>query len=867
MTAQYHIARQGQQTGPWTEQEVRQQIAAGVVTWESLGWRKGMAEWRPLRDLLPPELPPVSESAVASPVVSAASHAAPVSSAGLFAPPAVQKVDKSRSWLWWGISAALLVVVALITVGVYSTRELVRKAGTDEVSNRPLFEDRANHPTRWKRSSFEAVGEAPVPPAGVLERVHYSSPAGKLVAYLTPNPKDAQKHPAIVWAHGGFGGIGSFLWEKSSKRNDQTARAFREAGIVTMMPSWRGENDNPGRFELFYGEVEDLLAAVRHVKTLPYVDPERVYIGGHSTGGTIALLASEASDEFRAAFVFGAMVDGVAVLNDDNGYGNTPYQLGRANRDHRLRSPLRYTAFIRRPTFYFEGEKSNYYVESARQMAERAKAAGVPFEAFILPGDHFDTLHPMTRLIAGKIMADRGKECAITMTEPEASKAYAAAFADSLEAQLIRWRRLSGKDLQQSLAKADKDDVIPHTEEDVKAIKATFVALTKKPLHTPQVIKDMATLIQLRNQIYNEGLLHEFDNQILDELIVWLKKMRKEGEWSNEVRDAFFRIVGVLAQSHEIASSDYVVTLAMSNVEPEHPAWSHSIFAAYNTEHLLTERIMQSFHESLPPKAMAGNLLAASNNLCLDKWEGKHPFNSKKGIELLRPWLTSKDSKEVYLAQNAAVAMAYLDKELRETILPLGYGHPNDRVQLETAWADLMHEGTKGMEHLKAASRNIHTSVRAQGYLKELNHEKAIPQEVKEPTFDTLSRFSSLLQREGELGQKPLSLKVYDQRSLTWPPSGKKGTMWLVKFTYRLEGEEPTKTSYGLYSNDTDANMQSLYNVFEVAPTPEALYLEHCIAEMAEEDEKEGEAEEQERRLKALKALQKANPSVFDQLK
>lgn len=54
----------------------------------------------------------------------------------------------------------------------------------------------------------------------------------------------------------------------------------------------RGENGNPGHFEFFYGEAEDAVAAGRYLATLPRVDPKRIYITGHSAGGTLALLAA-----------------------------------------------------------------------------------------------------------------------------------------------------------------------------------------------------------------------------------------------------------------------------------------------------------------------------------------------------------------------------------------------------------------------------------------------------------------------------------------------------------------------------------------------------------------------------------------------
>jgi dipeptidyl aminopeptidase/acylaminoacyl peptidase len=269
------------------------------------------------------------------------------------------------------------------------------------------------------------VPDGPVDPAPtrVLQTVRFPAPTGRLAAYVTNDPGDGKKHPAVVWAHGGFGGInGGSFWATPDKANDQTASAFREKGLVLMVPSWRGENDNPGRFELFYGEVEDVLAARDYLAGLPFVDPDRIYLAGHSTGGTIALLAATATDKFRAIFSFGGAPDLSVVLADGNGYGNTPFDL-RDPDEAFFRSPTNFVRAIKTPTFYFEGCRDGYrqgYCPDADKMMAKALRFGVPFQAFALPwGDHFSILHKTTRQVATKIAEDKGKVCTIAFTKQE----------------------------------------------------------------------------------------------------------------------------------------------------------------------------------------------------------------------------------------------------------------------------------------------------------------------------------------------------------------------------------------------------------------------------------------------------------------
>jgi dienelactone hydrolase/Fe-S cluster assembly iron-binding protein IscA len=263
------------------------------------------------------------------------------------------------------------------------------------------------------------------PPPRLYLRVRYSSPAGQLAAYLSPDPKDGRRHPAVLWCHGGFGGIGAYYYQRQPAANDQTPRAFRESDFVVMLPSWRGENDNPGRFEMFYGEVDDALAAIDYLRALPYVDPARIYVVGHSTGGTVALLAAEmAGDKVRAAFSFGGAPDVARIVGDGKGWGNTPFDY-RDQQEVRLRSAIHFVGALKPPTWYFEGENSAY-VPDAREMDRIAAESGAPFHVSIVSGGtHYNILRPLTNLLADKLRADTGLACNVVVTQAEVDTAFA----------------------------------------------------------------------------------------------------------------------------------------------------------------------------------------------------------------------------------------------------------------------------------------------------------------------------------------------------------------------------------------------------------------------------------------------------------
>lgn len=255
------------------------------------------------------------------------------------------------------------------------------------------------------------------PPAGVLEVTSYTSPAGRLAAYITPRPAKAGRYPAVIWISGGdFNSIGDF-WSPSPPANDQTASAFRRDGIVLMYPSLRGGNTNPGNREGFYGEVDDVIAAAGHLRSLDYVDPQRIYLAGHSTGGTLVMLVSEMTDTFRASFAFGPVASAAYYA----GFGADLLPFDTKNREAvALRSPILWLDSVRSPLFVLEGETRGNVDDLNDMKAENRN----PLVHFIAAAghDHFSILAPTTALIAERILTDTGPKSGIALSEADLAR-------------------------------------------------------------------------------------------------------------------------------------------------------------------------------------------------------------------------------------------------------------------------------------------------------------------------------------------------------------------------------------------------------------------------------------------------------------
>ena len=216
---------------------------------------------------------------------------------------------------------------------------------------------------------------------------------------------------------GGWGnGIDDFPFCYPQWDNDQTGSAFWQSGVLTMYPSFRGGNGNPGYYEALFGEVDDIAAAYEYAASLPYVDPDRIYLGGHSTGATRALLAAEYTDSFRSVFCFGA-VDEIKYHN------NSQFTFDTSDTEEFvMRSPVYWLDNINTPTFLIEGEEGNS--ASLRNIQNVSENDNI--HCYILDNaDHFAPLGPVTWLLAQKILEDTGTEPNITITQEELETAMA----------------------------------------------------------------------------------------------------------------------------------------------------------------------------------------------------------------------------------------------------------------------------------------------------------------------------------------------------------------------------------------------------------------------------------------------------------
>ena len=81
-----YLWKDNQQLGPFEEADIKGRLAGGSLSYDDLGWREGMSDWTPLRQIFPEPSAPVVSAAppTSAPPSSAASTTASGATSGIY---------------------------------------------------------------------------------------------------------------------------------------------------------------------------------------------------------------------------------------------------------------------------------------------------------------------------------------------------------------------------------------------------------------------------------------------------------------------------------------------------------------------------------------------------------------------------------------------------------------------------------------------------------------------------------------------------------------------------------------------------------------------------------------------------------------
>jgi dipeptidyl-peptidase-4 len=234
----------------------------------------------------------------------------------------------------------------------------------------------------WPYASTLTVPEYGVLKAADGEDLHYE--------ILKPHDFDAgKKYPAIVSVYGGpHAQKVSKTWQSTSERT------YLEAGYIIFKLDNRGSGNRSAKFmraldrRLGTVEVDDQLVGANYLKTLPYVDPEKLGVMGWSYGGFMTLMLLTADNTPFKAGAAGAPPTewGLYDTAYTERYMGTPEQ----NKDGYARSDILNRLDKLKPgsLLLLHGmADDNVIFENSTRLIAALQKQSIPFEMMLYPGE------------------------------------------------------------------------------------------------------------------------------------------------------------------------------------------------------------------------------------------------------------------------------------------------------------------------------------------------------------------------------------------------------------------------------------------------------------------------------------------------
>lgn len=211
------------------------------------------------------------------------------------------------------------------------------------------------------------------------------------------NLDKSQRHPAIVWIHGSGSDQNFIGWHPGSYRMYYSVTQYLvQQGYVVLTPDYRGSSGYSREWAtgvhmgLGVSDTADVASGADYLKTLDYVDPDRIGVWGLSYGGYLTLQALNADPQlWRCGINVAGVVDWATY-----GAGYTTPRLGTPaeNPDiYRVSAPIYHMDKLERPLFILHGTNDrNVAFRDSLRVIDVLLKLGKPFEMGMYPGEiHF----------------------------------------------------------------------------------------------------------------------------------------------------------------------------------------------------------------------------------------------------------------------------------------------------------------------------------------------------------------------------------------------------------------------------------------------------------------------------------------------
>jgi dipeptidyl aminopeptidase/acylaminoacyl peptidase len=239
---------------------------------------------------------------------------------------------------------------------------------------------------------------------GSVEEVSFKSEGNDIHGLLIKPPDFSpdKKYPLILWIHGGPNGQDAH--SLSLDGYEFEPQIFAAKGYLVLRINYRGGSGRGLAFastilaDWGHKEVIDLLAGVTAISARPYVDQDRLAVGGWSYGGILTDYTIASDRRFKAAICGAGSGNQVATFGSDEYVLQYNHELGPPWVNTPLWLKVSYPFFhadrIHTPTLFLGGKDDfNVPIIGGEQMYEALRTLGVPARLIVYPGEH----HVFTR--------------------------------------------------------------------------------------------------------------------------------------------------------------------------------------------------------------------------------------------------------------------------------------------------------------------------------------------------------------------------------------------------------------------------------------------------------------------------------------
>ena len=205
-----------------------------------------------------------------------------------------------------------------------------------------------------------------------------------------PHLEPGRRYPVLLYVYGGP--ESQLVTNRWGGSRHLFYQYLAQEGFIVFWLDNRGTTGRGRDFERVIhrrlGEIElrDQLAGVEYIKSLPYVDPERIGVYGGSYGGTMTLLAMlRAPKTFRAGIAYAPVTDWRLY---DSIYTERYMDQPEDNEEgYRESAPLTYADRLQGDLLLFHGTMdNNVHVQNTMRLVDAFVTAGKSFHLMLYPG-------------------------------------------------------------------------------------------------------------------------------------------------------------------------------------------------------------------------------------------------------------------------------------------------------------------------------------------------------------------------------------------------------------------------------------------------------------------------------------------------